>query len=213
MLHIVLHQSLSYPQIERLLINHYFEKLDLQRICRTKQCISQVTLPALQRISQTKQPISQVTLAACNVLDKTTYFSGNVTSPYAMNGKCFESFVIYKATLNTSADEKLYYGSCATTFKARFSNHIHSFRKQHKRNATKLSKAVWNCKDAKTEPVITWFIVYCALLYRNGARRCLLCLAEKLFILQADQKSLLKKRSEIISKCRHKNKLKLKNPK
>ena len=128
-----------------------------------------------------------------------------------MNGKCCESSVIYKATLNTGEDEKVYYGSCATTFKARFNNHTHSFREQHKRNATELSKAVWNCKDAKIEPLITWSIVYRAPPYRNGAKRCPLCLAEKLFILQANQKSFLNKRSELISKCRHRNKFKLKN--
>ena len=64
MLHIILHQSLSYPKIGRPLISHYFDKRDLQRIFRTKQHISQVTLPALQRISQAKQRISQVTLPA-----------------------------------------------------------------------------------------------------------------------------------------------------
>ena len=110
----------------------------------------------------------------------------------------------------TSEDEKVYCGSCATTFKARFNNHTHSFSEQHKRNATELSKAVWNCKDAKIEPLITWSIVYRAPPCRNGARRCLLCLAEKLFILQVDQKSLLNKRSEFISKRRHRNKFKVK---
>ena len=128
-----------------------------------------------------------------------------------MNGKYCESSVIYKATLNTGEHEKVYYGSCATTFKARFNNHTHSFREQHKRNATDLSKAVWNCKGAKIEPVIAWSIVYRAPPYRNGARRCPLCLAEKLFILMADQKSVRNKGSELISKCRHRNKFNLKN--
>ena len=128
-----------------------------------------------------------------------------------MDGKCCESSVIYKATLNTGKDEKVYYGSCTTTFKARFHNHTHSFREQHKHNTTELSKAVWNCKDAKIESLITWSIVYRAMPYRNGAKKCPLCLAEKLVILQADQKSLLNKRSELISKWRHRNKFKLKN--
>ena len=64
MLHIILHQSLLYPKIGRPLTSHYFDKRDLQRISRTKQRISQETLPALQRISQAKQRISQVTLPA-----------------------------------------------------------------------------------------------------------------------------------------------------
>ena len=45
----------------RPLISHYFDKQDLQRISRTKQPISQGTLPALQCISEAKQRISQVT--------------------------------------------------------------------------------------------------------------------------------------------------------
>ena len=44
------------------------------------------------------------------------------------NSKCSESSVIYKATLNTGEDEKVYYGNCSTTLKARFNNHIHSIR-------------------------------------------------------------------------------------
>ena len=51
-------QSLSYPKIGRPLglINHYFDKPDLQCICQTKLRISQVILPVLHGISQTKQP-------------------------------------------------------------------------------------------------------------------------------------------------------------
>ena len=64
MLHIILHQSLSYSKIGPPVISRYFDKRDLQRVSRTKQCVSQVTLPALQRISQAKQRISQVTLTS-----------------------------------------------------------------------------------------------------------------------------------------------------
>ena len=38
-----------------------------------------------------------------------------------------------------------------------------------------------------------------------------LCLTEKMFILQADKKNLLNKRSKLVSKCRHINKFLLKN--
>ena len=60
----ILHHSLSYPNIGRPVISHYFDKRDMQRISRTKQRVSRVTLPALQRISQAKQRISRVTLPA-----------------------------------------------------------------------------------------------------------------------------------------------------
>ena len=42
--------------------------------------------------------------------------------------------------------------------------------------------------------------------YKCGKRRCDLCLIEKYFIVRADQEHLLNKRTEIISKCRHRNK-------
>ena len=42
------------------------------------------------------------------------------------------------------------------------------------------------------------------------AKRCELCLTEKLIIAKADPKTLLNKTSEIISKCRHHNKFTLK---
>ena len=47
--------------------------------------------------------------------------------------------------------------------------------------------------------------------YRCGARKCSLCFAEKLQIIKAKPEGLLNKRSELISKCRHKNKFLLKN--
>ena len=40
----------------------------------------------------------------------------------------------------------------------------------------------------------------------SGSRRCDLCLTEKLKIMREDPELLLNKRSELVSKCRHKNK-------
>jgi len=48
--------------------------------------------------------------------------------------------------------------------------------------------------------------------YRNGTKICQFCLNEKLTILTSNQKMKLNKRSELISKCRHKRKFKVKNP-
>ena len=49
--------------------------------------------------------------------------------------------------------------------------------------------------------------------YKCGARRCDLCLTEKYVIAHADQEHLLNKRTESISKCRHRNKCLIKNVK
>ena len=62
------------------------------------------------------------------------------------------SSIIYKATLKSSGIIRHYYGCSETAFKTRFNNHKQSFAHRHKRNATELSKAVWNAKDAGKIP-------------------------------------------------------------
>ena len=47
--------------------------------------------------------------------------------------------------------------------------------------------------------------------YRCGTRRCDLCITAKYITARADQRRLLNKRTEFISKCRHRNKFLLKN--
>ena len=90
-------------------------------------------------------------------------------------------------------------------------NHHSSFKDQRKMNATELSKAVWDYKNRGIKPLISWSIICKVAAFKSGAKCCNLCLAEKLAILQADQRTLLNKRSEFISKCRHWTKFKLKN--
>ena len=49
--------------------------------------------------------------------------------------------------------------------------------------------------------------------YQCGSKVCDLCLLEKVFIISADPDNLLNKRTELISKCRHRNKFLLANVK
>ena len=128
-----------------------------------------------------------------------------------MKGQCRESSIIYKATLATDGVAKNYYGCSETEFKTRFYNHNQSFKYRQKFNATELSKAFWQAKDAGKNPFIEWSIAARTTPYYPGARWCNLCLAEKLFILRADPTTMMNKRSELNGKCRHKNKSKLKN--
>ena len=61
-------------------------------------------------------------------------------------------------------------------------------------------------------PRIKWSIIKTAPAYNNISKRCTLCLQEKLHIIEfPDQKNLLNRRSELVSKCRHTNKYLLKN--
>ena len=100
----------------------------------------------------------------------------------------------------------MYFGSCSTTFKARFNNHISSFRHRSKAASTELSKHVWKLKNSNRPYNITWNVIKHATPFRSGAKACGLCLAEKLQIMQAKPGPLLNKRSELVSKCRHKAK-------
>jgi hypothetical protein len=67
-------------------------------------------------------------------------------------------------------------------------------------------KHIWKLKDGKKNYAINWSIITSANPYSNISKRCNLCLTEKLHIIKADKASLLNKRSELISKCRHENK-------
>ena len=105
--------------------------------------------------------------------------------------------------------KKRCYGSCSAAFKKRFNNH-RSFRHQRLEKSTELSKRVWEHKNIGHDYQIQWSVIKEAASYRYGAKICSLCLVEKLLIIKAKPEVLLNKRSELISKCRHKNKFLLK---
>ena len=61
-------------------------------------------------------------------------------------------------------------------------------------------------------PTLEWSIVKSLPSYLNISKKSLLCLHEKLEIVNFEyQDHLLNKRSELISKCRHANKYLLRN--
>ena len=126
-----------------------------------------------------------------------------------LNGKCLTKSIIYKATITTTEGKKEYIGSCETTFKTRFANHQHSFRNPKLKSATALSKEVWKNKESNHNYNITWSIIKQTSTYRCGGKRCNLCLEEKLAILKSNQQNSLNRKSEIISRCRHRSKFKL----
>ena len=121
--------------------------------------------------------ISHTSEATCNCRNKDH-------SP--LNGNCTKSCIVYQATITSGKQSNVYFGSCSTTFKARFNNHTSSFSR-------------FNTVVKQATP------------FRSGAKACGLCLAEKLQIMQAKPGPLLNKRSELVSKCWHKAKFLLKN--
>ena len=80
-----------------------------------------------------------------------------------------------------------------------------SFRNTGYEKGTGLSKYVWYLKDKGEDFTIKWSVAAKASTYICGSK----CLTKKLLITKADPRTLLKKRSEIVSKCRHRNKFTL----
>ena len=118
--------------------------------------------------------------------------------------------IIYKATVTSEQTTKYYYGLSEPPFKLSYNNHTASFRNKPKDKGTVLSKYIWQLKEGEKPYDITWSIAATAAPYRCGTRHCDLCITEKLVIAQADPATLLNKRTELVSKCRHMNKFKLK---
>ena len=125
-----------------------------------------------------------------------------------LSGNCLTNNIVYRATVDTDGDctPKVYIGSTETSFKQRYANHLTSFRHEKHEHRTELSKYIWKLKREGKIFRVSWDILKRAFAYSCVSKRCDLCLTEKLMILSADKPTLLNKRSEIISKCRHQNK-------
>ena len=154
------------------------------------------------------------------ITQRALVFLSAVASRFRSCGGSAENFVVMllndaslRAHVKTDTDStgKSYIGLTEGPFKQRYNNHTLSFRDRKRENSTELSKYVWKLKDEHTSYKIHWTILAKAAAYNNKTKRCNLCLTEKLHIIRADTSTLLNKRSELISKCRHENKFLLKN--
>ena len=128
-----------------------------------------------------------------------------------LNGACLTPCIVYKASVSAENTEKVYFGASEREFKTRFNNHTKSFRHRKYENDSELSKYLWTLNDRGVGYSIKWNIAAHASPYKCGTRRCDICLAEKTFIVRSEHKGLLNKRTELVSKCRHRNKFLLKN--
>ena len=130
-----------------------------------------------------------------------------------LQGECQASGIVYRATVTTDGrgPPKHYIGSTDTTFKKRYANHKASLNHPSKANQTALSSYIWQLKRTSVNYHITWEILQHAVAYTNKTKSCNLCTSEKLLIATADKSSLLNKRSELLSKCRHRSRFLLSN--
>ena len=133
-------------------------------------------------------------------------FSCNCRQPdkCPTEGKCLTKSVVYQAEVSTVNNEPAkYIGVTADDFKTRYRNHAKSFTNKKYSTETELSKHVWKLKAAKKPFSIIWSLLKNVPAYKAGSRRCNLCLEEKLTIMKNKNNSLLNKRSELFTKCRH----------
>ena len=125
--------------------------------------------------------------------------------------------IVYQATVtlenpeNSDNPENVYFGICEGSFKPRYRNHLKSFNNRRYETDTELSEYIWKLKDRGMSYSIKWDIKSRASPYKCGTNRCDLCVTEKVIIARCNHKGLLNKRSELMNKCRHRNKFILKN--
>ena len=102
--------------------------------------------------------------------------------------------------------QKVYYGICETRFKLRYANHKISFNHRNRKSDTELSNEFWKKKDNKRRANITWEILGRHQACNTSSKKCSLCLNEELKIALYRNNNMLQRRTEILRKCRHKNK-------
>ena len=134
-----------------------------------------------------------------------------VKDNFPLDGKCLHECIVYQANVVTNNEYKEYFGTAEGEFKLRYNNDTMSFRHKKLVNDTKLSKYLWKLKDENTDCNLQWSIKAYASPYKCGARKCDLCLTEKMIIARSDQRKLLNKRTELVSKYRQRNKFLLSN--
>ena len=131
-----------------------------------------------------------------------------------LDGECLTPNIIYPGDITTDNDHKFYYGTSEATFKKRHSNHTRDFKHvkyQHATEPAKHIKDMWQLKNNNFYYSIKWWIA--SKVYGNAnPLSCKLCLMEKHWIIKYfDDSNLSNKKSDVINKCRHQNKILLMN--
>ena len=140
----------------------------------------------------------------------TTTCSCPMNAVCPMNGNCLSEDTLYSAKLTSNIPNYTpteYLGMSAPPWKQRLGNHKLEFN--HKKYVKcEIAKEVWNIKDQGGDYNIQWRIIGHAPSYNPIAKKCCLCIAEKLLIAEElnVNENLLNKRDELISKCRHRRK-------
>ena len=131
-----------------------------------------------------------------------------------LDEKCLEKDLLYSAEITSTLsnyDKKVYLGICSTTFKDRLGNHKKAFSHEKYEQDSELAKEVWRIKRKGGQFNIKWQKLRRHESYKPESKKCSLCDNEKLEIALYKEKNLLNQRNEVISRCRHRFRYKLKN--
>ena len=128
-----------------------------------------------------------------------------------LSGNCLTEAVVYKATATANAQTCTYIGGTEGPFKTRFNGHVSDFKLPNGRKKTTLSKHVWSNKDKGLETKIKWEVLHQCHPYVCGSRKCDVCITEKAAILLDSNQQSLNSRSDLLKKCPHAGKWRLKS--
>jgi hypothetical protein len=128
-------------------------------------------------------------------------------------GFCTTRSVVYQGEVEeeVSGKKEFYTGLTGGSFKIRYGQHKHDFTHWKKKQPTTLSKHIWKLKEKGIKYKITWRFLKQLDTYNPASGKCNLCLGEKHLIIFSPEGATLNKRSEINSKCLHKEKFLLVN--
>ena len=128
-------------------------------------------------------------------------------------GPCNVGSVVYFAEVTSPNinQPKNYVGS-TNNFNIRLYRHRQAFRDINLKTDCQLSEFVWSCKYDGFMPKVKFKVLRKVQQYSPEAKKCCLCVLEKLEILKrVNDPNNLNNRSEIMAKCRHRRKFLLSN--
>ena len=122
-----------------------------------------------------------------------------------VENQCLTESVVYQAVVNRDDGvTDSYVGLTENSFKDRWTKHKSSFKTRNPKNASGLSRYIWNLQDEKIGFSIEWKIISRAKPFDPGTGVCRLCIREKYFIIFKPNMATINSRSEIGGPCLHK---------
>ena len=188
--------------------------------------VSYSNLPNVKRIikghnQKVLNPGQELTEKGCNCRVDRANANSQSNNCVMEGSKCLTENLVYRGDLEftmpnprNGQDEPkhcVYLGISKNSFKSRYGTHKSSFTHYDQRTSTRLAGKVWKLKEKNIPYRLKFSIVKQYPAYRKESKKCVLCIAERTHILfydvendnQDQQTELLNKRSELMSKCRH----------